>query len=202
MHHLVKECGALVIRETHVIRTQLIQLVVAAQPSQRQMQGEVLELGYVVEKVTSNPDPSYDFPLRLRFVRLDGDFKLQEGRLERNLGAVLDPSVMANANGHACGATPNLLSRSINLDLSELDRSVLPTRGELVEILGAPGEMSSDGAVLTYRYRLRNSQRKEALAIAWFDPSGQELRRVQFRYQRYEMDADFVTLNAAIRLRL
>lgn len=71
-------------------------------------------------------------------------------------------------------------------------------------ILGAPGEVSSDGAALTYRYRLRNGQRKEtkARAVAWFAPSGGELRRVQVRYQHYELDADFVMLNAAIRLRL
>ncbi len=175
-----------------------------AEPTERRMVGEVLELRYVAEKLMRHPDPGYDIPLQLRFERIDGDYKLREGRLDMDLGALLRPEVINRSVEHTCGAKPDLLAQRVEVDLADLDQSTLPTRGEVLAILGVPAHASPDHTVLTYRYRLKNPAPalKAVRAVAWFDPSDQRLRRVKVRYLRYELVADFVEERAVIKVQL
>ena len=86
------------------------------------------------------------------------------------------------------------------MHLDGLDRGGLPSRPDILAGLGPPHESLAGGGVLEYRYRLHNAGPAAAKAqvTAWFDPGSDEIERLQLRYLRYQLDADFAAERAVI----
>jgi hypothetical protein len=178
--------------------------LVGAPPTERRQHGDVLRMRYVIEKLQAHPDSSYDIPIDLGFVLdADGSYRLGYGRLDRNLATLLTPEVITQAVENACTAHPSPFERSIHLDLSEADLTGLPTREELLHLLGPPSMKSADDSELVFSYRLKQAtdRAEAARGVVWFDSQGR-LRKLKFRYLRYEVRADFVRRQAVITIDL
>lgn len=173
-------------------------------PTQTRRQGDTLEITYIVEKILQHADPSFDIPVTLLFTQVNGRNRLKAGHIDSKLSTVLTPELIDRTLKKTCDATSSIRDQSVRVDLSALDRSSLPTRKELIAALGEPLRRSSNNTVLYYAYRLKdaNSEAEAANAIAWYDARGQDLRKVKFRYLRYELNADFVKGSALIKIHL
>ena len=178
--------------------------LVGAPPTQSSGRGDILEMVYVVEKDERDADPKYSIPVSLRFAYSGSRYRLQEGVIHQNLTTVLSPALIANTVQHTCQSRPNLLGRSVEVDLSEVDDNDLPTRSDILDALGPPRNSFAAGRVLKYSYRLQNAEPNSdrTHAVVWFGPDGNRIERLRLSYFRYELDADFVRKRARISVRL
>ena len=168
--------------------------LLGAEPSYRDEVDGELELVYIIEKDLPQPDPAYALPLRLQFSRSDGDNRLSAGIIDKNLGSMITPGLIDETMTHTCDSQTSVADRNVTVDLSDLDPAAVPTRRAIEDALGPPNELLQQGHLAVYRFRLRNARPgvQKSRAEVWYGENGQRVRRVRFRYLRYELDADFV----------
>lgn len=187
-----------------VLRDTDVTWLAGAEPSERSAAGDRLEMRYIVRKHQANPDPRFDIPVDLGFRRIDGRYRLEQGRIDKDLRPVLDAVGVDDALRHGCGAQPNYLGQRMEIDLSDFDRSELPTREEILEILGPPLKSSPGGDLLVYEYHLDGTDPVAQLARATvrFDSTSGELLQVKLSYRFYQFEADFAASRAVVKVTL
>lgn len=168
-----------------------------------ELDDEVL-VSYVIEKVMRIPDRDSDVELQLVYRRQEESFRLAEIRFDKKLGPFIAPDVFESETVQlaaltVCGAGMGLALSRVELPLSEEDIALLPNRSEVLELFGPPSETVEPGKVLAWEYRLKttyppqeNSGAKKARVVAWFDPDSQRPQRVEAKYWRYQLTADFI----------
>ena len=172
--------------------------LLGAQPTRQTSDGDRKEMVFVVEKDIEVSDPGYAIPLRLVFTRQGGRYRLSEGIIDMNLGTVITPGLIEETVAHTCDSETSVLARNVTVDLSDLDPASIPRRSVIEQALGEPtrniGVGPGPGHRVEYRYRLQGAgpEVEKTTVQLWFAADGETVDRIQFRYLRYELDADFV----------
>ena len=179
-------------------------LLAGAEPSAQLINDGLLEMKYIIELQQVHRNSNYDVPIFLQFRKLHGQYRLQQSRIDKDLREFLKPAIVDYSFRTGCTVQPDLLRTRLEIDLSDLDKSQLPTRDEILTTLGPPLETSPNGDMITYQYRLKSAEPDSisSRAIMWFEPSSVQLRRVFIRHRYYEMDADLVADSAVVKLKL
>ena len=143
-------------------------------------------------------------PIELRFVRLDGKYRLKEGALSRNITEMLTEDLLIQIMQSVCKSEKSLVRQQIVVDISSLDQSLLPGRAELTRILGPPGPNSGFENKLVYDYHLKNSADPdhEALIEIYLDDRDERVNRIRMTYLRYHLDADLEKGKAILSVEL
>jgi len=148
---------------------------------------------YLAEKDGEPEGSPFAIPITLFFVHGDGRYRLQEGRVAKGLTGVVSPPVVAAAVRSVCDGEISVLSRTVDFDLTDIDPALLPTRSQVVELLGAPNARAPGdaGDALAYDYSVRDGDRRAtAHVVARFDAAG-TIRTVDVRYLGHRFEARF-----------
>jgi hypothetical protein len=163
-----------------------------AEPSERQSVGDGLVMTYIAERKGIQSNGQYDLPIELRFVRFDGEYRLKEGYLGKNLTDVLTGDLLTQIMQSVCQAEKSLVKQQIVIDIKTLDRTLLPDRSAITAILGPPNPDGSPGPKQTWDYRLKNHDAVDTeTAIEIYLDDDERIRRIRVKYLRYTLDADF-----------
>ena len=124
--------------------------------------------------------------------------------IDKNLSAMITPGLIEETVAHACSSETSMLRKNVEFDLSDLDHTDIPDRGQILDALGPPQQTLQDGRVMIYRFRLQGAgpEVEKSYARIWLGPGGDEVVRVRFRYLRYELDADFIAGRGSIKIHL
>lgn len=175
-----------------------------AEPSTRALIGNELVMTYIAAKRRSQSYGQYDIPLELRFVRIDNDYRLIEGYLSKNLTDVLTDELLTQIIQSVCRSKKSLADQSVTIDIGSINRSLLPSKSELIEILGPPNRDPGDGFKLSYEYQLKNDIPIDKITTIdiLFDRDGEKILKIRVKYLRYHLDADFEAGRAILKVDL
>jgi hypothetical protein len=164
-----------------------------APPSEQKLIGDELVMTYIAERKGIQSTGQYDLPIELRFVRLDGKYRLKEGYLSKNLTDMLTDELLTQVMKSVCKSEKSLVKQQILIDISRLDRTLLPAGSEITGILGPPNPNPNTGHKLVYDYQLKNNadNDKETTIEIDFDDADEKILRIKMKYLRYNLDADF-----------
>ena len=173
-----------------------------AEPSEQGFIGNELIMTYIAEKRGSQSDGQYDIPLEVRFVRIDEDYRLKEGYLSKNLTDVLTDELLTQIMQSVCRSKKSLAEQSVTIDIGAINRSLLPSKSELITILGPPNRNHGNGLNLGYDYQLKNNDSIDKIAAMdiLFDRSGEMILRIRLKYLRYNLDANFEKGEAVLKV--
>ncbi len=173
-----------------------------AEPSERTYIGNELVMRYIAQKRGASSDGQYNIPVELRFVRLDGEYRLKEGSLSKNLTDILTDELLSQIIRSVCKSEKSLVKQQITIDIDALDRSLLPSKSEITAILGPPNRDTGNERNLAYDYQLKNNDSIDNVAEMeiLFDKPGERILRVKLKYLRYNLDADFEKGEAILKV--
>jgi hypothetical protein len=173
-----------------------------SEPSSRELIGNELVMTYVAEKRGSRSYGQYDIPLELRFVRMDNEYRLMECYLSKNLTDVLTGELLTQIMQSVCRSKKSLANQSITIDIGSINQWLLPSKSELIEILGPPNRSLGDGFKLSYEYQLESDVSIDKIASIdiLFDRDGKKILRIRVKYLRYHLDADFEAGRAILKV--
>ena len=185
--------GFRVILREPVLLDDDITWLAGAEPSEQKFVGDELVMTYNAQRKSAKPGGQYDLPVQLRFVRLDGEERLKEGYLSKNLTHILTGKLLTQIMQSVCKSEKSLVKRQIKIDIRTLDRTLLPGRSEIVESLGPPNPIPAGEHTLVYDYQLKNTA---AAGLATtieinFDEADEKMLGIKVKYLRYHLDADF-----------
>ena len=185
--------GFRVVLREPVMLDEDITWLAGAEPSEQKFVGDELVMTYNAERKCAKPNEQYDLPIELRFVRFDGEYRLKEGYLSRNLTHILTGKLLTQIMQSVCKSEKSLVKRQIKIDIRTLDRTLLPDRSEITALLGPPNSNSANEHMLVYDYQLRNSAANdiETTIEINFDDTNEKILRIKVKYSRYHLDADF-----------
>jgi hypothetical protein len=175
-----------------------------AQPSERYYVGNELVMIYIAEKIGNPRNGHYDIPVELRFVRRDQGYLLKEGYLGKNLTDILTDELLTQIMQSVCRSEKSLARQQITVDISSLQSDLLPSKADIVRILGPPNRRSEDEQHLTYDYQIRNNAARDAVAAIeiQFDRLGETIAGIRLNYLRYCLNADFQKGEAILRVHI
>ena len=152
---------------------------------------------YVFEKLHATEDQSFRFDLHYQ---LNGsEARLKSVQLPQQITsldqfAVFDHGAeIAAAASKICNYRFRLALPSIEEDISPAQLETLPSREELIALLGQPGSGLEEGA-LVYEYQIKGQTISEpAFRMAvWYDENGARPLHMEARYRMMGSRADFV----------
>ena len=173
-----------------------------AEPTSRVIHGDELVMTYIAEKRGSRSYGQYDIPLQLRFIRIDNNYRLREGYLSKNLTDVLTSELLTQIIQSVCRSKKSLVDQSVTVDIDAINRSLLPSKSELITILGPPNRSTEEDNNLAYDYQLKNSNAEDMVAAIdiLYDKNIEKIRRIRVKYLRYHLDADFEDGRAVLKV--
>jgi len=173
-----------------------------AESSEQEIAGDELVMTYIAERNGMHTPGQYDLPIQLRFVRLDGKYRLKEGSLSRNLADILTDELLSQLMQSICKSEKSLVKQQVTIDIRKLDRKLLPTRSEILDILGAPNPTPPLARKLVYDYQLKNNAAPdtETLIEITLDDTNETILGIRVKYLRYNLDADFVKGVAVLKV--
>ena len=173
-----------------------------AEPSEQKFVGDELVMTYIAERNGIRSHGQYDLPIEVRFVRLDGDYRLKEGYLGKNLADLLTVELLTQLMQSVCQSEKSLVKRQVTIDIKNLDRTLLPNRAEITRILGPPNPTSSLGhsQIYDYKFKGHDATETEATIEIHFDATDERPDRIKMKYLRYHLDADFKEGEAILKV--
>lgn len=164
-----------------------------AEPSIQEFDGDELTMTYIAEKRGGPVDPQYDIPIKLRFIRIDQDYRLKEGYLSKNLTDILSNQLLTQIMQSVCKSKKSLVQQKIIIDISTINQSLLPNKFEIVRILGPPTRDDHNELSQVYEYQLKNhnTMNSEITIELLFDQPADQIRRIKLKFLRYNLNADF-----------
>jgi len=194
--------GFRVLLRDPVLLDEDITRLAGAEPSAQKFIGDELVMAYIAERNGIQSNGQYDLPIELRFVRLDGEYRLKEGYLSQNLADMLTAELLTQIMQSVCKAQKSLVKQQITIDIRSLDRTLLPVRSEITSILGPPNRNTGDENRLVYDYRLKNNQAVDQVATIdiQFGGTGESILRIKLKYLRYHLAADFEKGEAILKV--
>jgi len=150
-----------------------------------------------------------EFNLEFDFIPVDGKLRLSEISstglpFDLLLGTtIVNLSDLDEFAEYTCQVRLNPFIRSITLPLDRDWFNDLPTRNELIDILGRPHSTLDDGNGLTYKYGLKGGDDKPQVAtfVIWYDETGEKLLAVDTNFSRYQIHTDLLTALMKVQFR-
>jgi hypothetical protein len=194
--------GFRVILREPVMLNDDITWLAGAEPSEQELAGDALVMTYIAERKGMPSKRQYDLPIELRFVRLDGKYRLKEGYLCKNLADLLTDELLSQIMQSVCKSKKSLVKQQISIDIKNLDQKLLPARSKIFDILGPPNPISPHVHRLVYDYQLKNDAApdKETRIEIAFDDAKKKILDISVKYLRYRLNADFVTGEAVLKV--
>jgi len=173
-----------------------------AQPSEREYVGDELVMTYLAEKIGAPANGQYDIPVELRFVHGDQGYLLKEGYLGKNLTDILTDELLTQIMQSICRSEKSLAQQKLTVDISTLTHTLLPSKADIIRILGPPNRNAGDKQSLTYAYQLKNNTAMGTVAVIeiQFDRFGETILRIKLNYLRYSLVADFQKGEAILKV--
>lgn len=189
------EIPSIIMKDPVLLDSDVLWLV-GADPTHRMQKGGTLLMRYEIEEDLPKPNPDNDLRIDLEFVHVDDEFKLSRVLLDPRASrffneSLLDGESLLNAAQEVCdaGLAPSI--SDMDIDISEEEIAMLPTRQEVIDLAGPPHALAEDNAGWTYGYRLKgNRDEGGARFTVWFDTGGQQPIRFESHYSRYRTVAD------------
>jgi len=196
--------GFCVILRDPVLLDEDITWLAGAAPSEQNLAGDELVMTYIAERKGLKSNGQYDLPIELRFVRLNGKYRLKEGYLGQNLADILTDELLTQIMQSVCKSEKSLVKQQIIIDIKEFDQSLLPAASQISAILGPPNPNSGIGHRQIWDYQLKNHDAidKETTIEIDFNDSGDRIQRIKVKYLRYNLDADFEKGEAVLKVDL
>jgi hypothetical protein len=166
--------------------------VAGAEPSEKKYSGDELVMTYIAERKGKPTKRQYDLPIELRFILIDGKYRLKQGYLGKNLTEMLTDELLTQLIQSICKSEKSLIKQQIVVDIKALDRKLLPTRPEVAGILGPPNPQPGTSHTQHYDYQLKNHyDADKAINVEIeFDGSGNRILRIKVKYLGYNLEAD------------
>jgi hypothetical protein len=185
--------GFRVLLQEPVLLDEDVTWITGAEPSESKFIGGELVMKYVAVKRGTPSNGQFDLPVELRFGRIDDDFRLKEGYLSKNLTDILTHELLTQIMRSVCKSDKSLINQRLTIDISALNRSLLPSRSEILSTLGPPNQNPGNVHKLAYVYQLKNNDTVDKVAAIeiQFDRFGERIIRIKFKYLRYNLNADF-----------
>ena len=175
-----------------VILNKDITRVAGAQPSKKKFIRNELVMTYISERKGKPVHGQYDLPIELRFIYVDHKYRLKEAYLGKNLTDVLTDKLLTQMIQSVCKSEKSLVKQQITVDIRALDRTLLPTRAEITDILGPPNPKAGVKHTQLYDYQLKNNDHADKVITVEieFDGSGNSILRIKVKYLGYNLEAD------------
>jgi len=182
-----------------VIRDSDVQFLIGYPPTEVLVGAEGETHRYVVEKVSDHALDRQRFTFELGYQIRNGRKRLQWVKLPPEAGSLEqaamwdDPAMMAMAAQDICSAKlgfSSLLSREDDIDPAHLEN--LPSRAQIIALLGEPSQAPAQDGAMIYEYRVLGSLPGEPALrmMLWYDTAGLKPRRVETRYREMLSQAD------------
>lgn len=165
---------------------------------------------YVIDKVRLDETFEEAFAVDLHYRKQRDNLRLQAVALAQGLDNFdwfntkpeLEEIAETAARICASGMTLGLLSREEDIDPRYLQ--ALPTRRELLSLLGEPTFESEQENALIYEYRLRGASQDPVAArlVVWFDEAGVRPLQLVSRYRGMQSRADLIAGKVRYSLRI
>ena len=195
---------------THpVLLEQDVLWLMGAEPTETAIHLGGKKLSWVIEEAMAKPDPAYDLRFDMEFRLVEEEFRLSQIRLDPKFNALLNPgkldheALLASAMD-ICETGLSFRLRSMEFDISEEDLERLPSRPEVLELLGPPHELSAPADGWTWRYRPKGASDESNTAqfTVWFDDASLKPLRMESKYWRYSSKADFTAKKLSMNVKL
>jgi hypothetical protein len=175
-----------------VILDEDITRLAGAQPSEKKFINDELVMTYIAERKGKPTRGQYDLPIELSFIFIDGEYRLKEGYLGKNLADILTDKLLTQIILSICKSEKSLIKQQIIIDIRALDRTLLPTRSEITGILGPPNLNTENTPTQLYDYQLKNNDDADNVITVEieFDGSGNRFLRIKVKYLGYSLAAD------------
>lgn len=175
-----------------VILNKDITRLAGAEPSEKKFISDELVMTYIAQRKGKPTQGQYDLPIELRFVHIDGKHRLKEAYLGKNLTDILTDKLLTQIIQSICKSEKSLIKQQVVVDISVLDRTLLPTRSEITGILGPPNPKTGINHTQLYDYQLKNSDDPDKMITVEieFDVSGNRILRIKVKYLGYNLEAD------------
>lgn len=192
-----------------VLNTSDIIWLMGAEPSNIDHEGQNVVLNYVIQKTPSPSEPDVEFVVSLSFVNREGDFLLEKISSDEKLAALVNPEMLERvmvetAASQVCEAGISFASTRMEYDIPEERIASLPSRQEILKLLGDPSQGQAGDAQVSYEFRVgkHDANSPVALLTLWFNPDGGPPTELRTAYSRYQSHADFNQGKLRLRLRL
>jgi hypothetical protein len=185
-----------------VILDEDITWLAGAQPSEKKFINDELVMAYIAERKGTPTRGQYDLPIELRFIFIDGEYRLKEGYLGKNLADILTDKLLTQIIQSICKSEKSLIKQQIVIDIRALDRTLLPTRSEITGILGPPNPNTENTPTQLYDYQLKNNVDADNVITVEieFDGTGNRFLRIKVKYLGYNLAADLEKGEAVLSL--
>ena len=160
-------------------------------PQLEHLSGNRYRASYTIRKVGGAD--GFDIPINLVFVKQEDDLKLSQASWQDPFMESLNDAEMLQAAADVCNTSLSSWSTRVDFPIPEFDRSIIPTREQVIELAGKPSVLSNEGAELQYHFVLEGAYNDELAGSInlVYDKSGQNLLRTRTRYYYYVTGADF-----------
>lgn len=182
-----------------VVRASDVQTLVGYQPSEILADGDAVVHRYVVEKLTLDDSPADTFALNLRYQVRGGKARLQTVKLPAGMdrfgdrAELGDELAIAKAAEEICATDIKFALRPAEQDIDPRQLENLPSRSEVITLMGEPSWYSEEEDALIYEYYLQGAPKDEAAVrvVVWYDEAGIAPLRMETRYRDMRSLADF-----------
>ena len=192
-----------------------LRLIWGAAPTTMSTSDEGSTLSYVFQRV---PGEAYEtkahlldeFSLEFDFVSVNGQHrlaKISSNDLPPELlltAATISLSGLDEITAFACQVDINPFTRSMTLPLDQSWFGELPSRDELMTLLGPPDSTLEKDNGLVYQYRLKGSDagKHTASFVIWYDAAGERPLAVEADFNRYQMHTDLLTALMKVKVEI
>lgn len=174
-----------------VLRYDDVAFLAGVAPRLEQTAADRYRAYYVIRK---EGDPEgLEIPLDLEFEARAGTLRLAQIAWQSPVPLSVDAAEWPLMAAELCESGLPVWRTRMDMPMPEFDRSIIPTREQMIEITGRPTSLSDDGRELRYRFVLEGAEGSELTGTMTleYDGSGQVLLRSRTRFYHYVTGADF-----------
>lgn len=178
--------------------------IVGYVPTQITDTDAVREFFYEALPIDRPLDRANSLVVKLSFNRLEGEYRLSEVAIPDKFNVLLSPPLLDAVVRVVCKAQIGVVPPSTAFDLASLDRSTLPARDDLTQLLGIPAVTIARPDEISYQYCLAPCDSNSAMVAHLkfvFGDHG-ELRRADASYFRYLVAIDLISSKATATIEL
>ncbi|MGB5292399.1 MAG: hypothetical protein WBN41_13235 [Lysobacterales bacterium] len=192
-----------------------LRLIWGAAPTTISTSDEGSTLSYLFQRVPGEAHGTGatlldEFSLDFDFVPVSGQYrlaKISSNDLPPELlltATTISLSGLDEITAFACQIDINPFTRSMTLPLDQSWFTDIPSRDELMTLLGAPDSTLDEGNGLVYQYRLKgsNAGKHTASFVIWYDATGERPLAVEAAFNRYQMHTDLQTALMKVKVEI